>query len=36
MTGHLLVMALLLASQSIGPTIGPMPVERLANKAGSR
>ena len=35
MMAHLVVIALLLASQSTGPTIGPMPDPRLPNKAGS-
>jgi predicted phosphodiesterase len=33
--GHLLVIAVLLASQSIGPTMAPMRDVRLPNKAGS-
>ena len=33
--GHLLVIALLLGSQSIGPSMAPMPDARLPNKAGS-
>lgn len=33
--GHLLVTALLLVSQSVGPTIGPMQDQRLPNKQGS-
>jgi predicted phosphodiesterase len=35
MMGHLLVIALLLASQSVGPTIGPIKDLRLPNKQGS-